>query len=334
MAESTQSGESIQSRIESYLARQDAPAQPQETPPAEQEHPEGMDVQAEDQSAESEPAGDELPESEDALTTADLAEYLGIDESALDVGDDGSLIVRTKVDGEEGTATLKDLVTSYQLRGHLDKANQEVANLRKSYEQKLSQADSTIKAKNSELEGITVLALNSLMHEFNGIDWNQLRQMDAEEWSAKQIEFGQRKAQLSEALNYLQNQKAAIEGQEMAREGSRIPDLIPEWKDQATADKEKAELQAYMTKAGYSSNVVKTADGVALLRKAMMYDKLQGVKVETMKKVKTAPKLAKPGAAKSQTDIKQAEIVSIRKAIKKSGGKAGIADYLLRTGKV
>jgi hypothetical protein len=63
----------------------------------------------------------------------------------------------------------------------------------------------------------------------------------------------------------------------------------------------------------------------------MLYDKLQESKASVENKVRTAPKLVKPG--QPANDRGQQTVRNLKSQITKSGGKQGIAEYLLATGK-
>jgi hypothetical protein len=64
----------------------------------------------------------------------------------------------------------------------------------------------------------------------------------------------------------------------------------------------------------------------------MLFDKLQTSKTVIENKVRTAPKLVKPGQAEQTTQAQTAK--NLRQNVIKSGGKQdSIAQYLLATGK-
>ena len=100
-------GASITDRLERMLSAESEPAQeaqPQqvETPQAEATDEPDEGVQQQDEPLQ--------------LTTSDLSKVLGLDESILDVGEDGTITVKTKIDGQEGVAKLKDLLADHQKR--------------------------------------------------------------------------------------------------------------------------------------------------------------------------------------------------------------------------
>lgn len=337
MDEATREGATVQDRLESFLLAQEAPEKPATEEPTSQEmesevveDPETNDLDPEEVGVQDGADDSEEPQ----LSLDDLAGYLGVNADKFDVDDDGNLYVKTVVDGEEGRAKFSDLIKSHQLEGHLNKQNMEVAEQRKQLEAKMAEVEQQAQSRLQQLDDASKLAWNHLTAEYNAIDWVDLRQADPAEFAAKQTEFVQRQSQLQQAFGYLENQRMAAQKQAEAKEAEKLMAVIPEWKDQAVANKEKVELSAYLATKGISPEVARYADGIALLRKAMQFDKLQQTKAEVTKKVKSAPKLAKPGQSVSKQDRAQAETRNLKAAIRKSGGKVGIADYLLRTGKV
>ena len=246
-----------------------------------------------------EPEGGATDES--TLTTADLAQYFGVEEDALDVDEDGSVVVRTKVDGKEGKAKLADVLKSYQVQGHLDNKSREVKQREQQLEQQLTQAQEQTKQRLDQLDNGIGVAQQQLMQDAQRIDWNALRQEDPAEFAAKAAEFQQRRDALTQQFQYIQAQRQQALSAEQAKEVQRLPSVIPEWTDQNVASKEKAEVSAYMQETGINPAIANYADGIAVMRKAMLYDRLQKSKPEVQKLVRNAPKVSRPGTKGKQT---------------------------------
>lgn len=339
---SPEGGASTLDRLERYLSAQDAPEPPKQAQTAEVEQNEPV-VSAEQETLGVEPEGD--GEEQDAgpqITTSDLAKMLGVEESVLDLDEDGTVKLKTRVDGKEGAAKLAEMLKSYQLEGHVNKKSMELSEREKALQARAQAAEQQFAQRLQYAEGLTNVAAQELMREFQSIDWNALEQHDAGQAALLRQKFQERQAQLRGVLHNIEQNKSHMQQQFMAhsqeqlmQEAQRLPSLIPEWKDEQTANKERAEIRDWAIKAGFQPQEVDTitrADLVAVLRKAMLHDKLQQSKPEIEKKVRLAPKLVKPGqpSSNSQSD----KLQSIRQSIKKSGGKHGIAEYLLASGKV
>ena len=345
MNEATQEQGAILERLEGFLGGEEA-LPVEETPEeiekevSEPDEPEGEE-ESEDSEVESEDAIDQEAET---LDLSDLAEYLKLDADKLDIDDEGNLYIKTKVDGEEGQATLNDLIKSYQLEGHLNKQNMEVQSLKKELETKRQEIEQQAQERLGHLESLTALAYQELVGEYQSTDWQDLRMNDPAEYAARQAEFNQRNNQIQQAMQQVEsekrNQESATNGrtkEQLAKEAEKLLNVIPEWKDPTIADKERAELRTFALNVGYNEHEIANLSDhrtVLLLRDAMKYRQLQDTKPSVKNRVKKAPKLAKPGAPKAQKELAKRKVDQIKQTVKKSGGKKGVMDYLLTTGKV
>ena len=353
-------GASIQDRLERYLGAGSEPAEdqrraPQEADKTSQDHDDGQGNGDADKGHQDAPdanaqqdhddnhEGDGEGASETQYTTADFAKVMGIEETAIDVDADGNVMIRTKIDGKDGTAKFADVLKSYQLQGHVDNKAREVAAKEQQLQQQHQQADQAVTQRLGQLDHIINTVGEELLREFHSIDWNTLRATDSAEYSARILDFNSRKAQLDAAIKYGQDQRAEVDGrksQEMqqyvASEFRRLPELIPEWKDSVVANKEVDELRQWSAKVGFPPeimNSITSAVAVQSMRKAMMWDRLQEGKANVENKVRTAPKIIKAGAAQPGSRDQQ-NVRSLHANIKKTGGsKDAIAKWLLATGK-
>ena len=114
------------------------------------------------------------------------------------------------------------------------------------------------------------------MYQQNPVEASQQQH----EWNAFQTD---RKAKI-EAAQQEKARLAQIEQKErmeqmqtlISEETHRLTEVIPEWKDQKRATKERTELKNYLLNQGVSEDEISAlvkADHVKVLRKAMLYDK-------------------------------------------------------------
>lgn len=343
-----ESGASTLERLENYLAASEGDAQEpinnQEAPPKEAEY-ESAPEETPAIEAEQEPDDDAHDTNQEPqLSISDLAKYLGIEESALDVSDDGAVLVKTKIDGKEGAAKFQDLVKSYQIQGHADQKARVAAEKEKAVLQREQQFEAYERQQAHVLNQLAEIATQELVGEANAIDWNALAHGDPALYVQKQHEFNQRQARvnaLRQQVAGIQAKHQALEQQRedlsFAREAERLPSLIPEWSDTKVANAEKAKITQWALKSGFSEYDVKNitrADLVAVLRKAMLYDEGKQATSVTEKKVREAPKLVKPGQSSSAQQRAQDDLRSLKQQVRKSGGRQGIAEYLMASGKV
>lgn len=96
--------------------------------------------------------------------------------------------------------------------------------------------------------------------------------------------------------------------QEQAVQYARLPEVIPEWKDQKVREKESAELWHYLVGLGRNPEELKNAlnaDDFAIARKAWLWDKMQqGKQAARPVAQRTAPPSAARTQQTSQTDRK------------------------------
>lgn len=346
-------GASIQERLESFLAAEDSSDQPRQkaSNADETNDDDSADIENDgnadpDANADQDdqPDGDEQDDGQETqLSTTELAKLVGVDESLLDVDADGKVIIKTKIDGKDGAAKFDDLIKSYQLQGHIDNKAREVAEQHKALQQRMAEADQAANARIEKLEAMIGLADQELIQEFQSINWQQLRSENPGEYAARMQDFEHRKAKLQQAFGAVAQERDQQKGRQVeqlkalvAEEREKLPTFIPEWKDEAVRTKEQGEIKDWAKKAGFSDNELASmfrSLHVSTMRKAMLYDKLQASKAVVENKVRTAPKLVKPGQGQQATR-EQKTIRNIKDNIRKSGGKTkDVAAFLLATGK-
>lgn len=361
--EATQEGASIHEQI---LARISPPEEKEEQEITDNlsESEEISETQSDDtQDVESDPSEEEEV-SQDAeraaepqIELSELASYLGIDADKLDVDDDGAILVKTKIDGQEGFAKFNDLVKSHQLEGHLNKQNMEVVEKQKQLDARRAELEATVQSKISETEALMQLAYKELTSEYQSVDWSELRHDDPAEYAARQQDFKARQDRIAESYSKLQQEKQQQQAQQYQRltehlqaEDQKLYQAIEGWSKPEVAKKEFSDVMSYLSGAyGYQAdelyglrdnagNLIQPGISdhrvVVLARKAMLYDQLQQTKPKITKQVRAAPKIVKPGAVK-QVDLNVKKQQELRDKVKKSGGKQGsVAAYLMETGKV
>lgn len=325
------SGASITDRLERFLSDSE-PAAEVKTP-----------VEVESDQAEVVPEGaTEQEEETQTVSTADVAKLLGVDESALDVDEDGTIKVKTKIDGKEGAAKFQELLKNYQLQGHAENKARQAAELEKALTARRAEIEQQAQARLQQVEQLSTVAASELMREYQSVDWNTLRVTDPGQYAALKADFQERNAKLQNVFQHVQQQAAQRE-QETARQRSeflaqqaqKLPELIPEWKDTAIQARETGEIREWATKNGFQPQEIDSfvlAHHVQVMRKAMLYDKQQAAKPAIENKVRAAPRLVKPGQV---AETGQAQTLrNLKTQIKASGGKRGIEEYLLASGKV
>ena len=273
-------------------------------------------------------------QNEDALDLSELSQYLGIDASNLDVNDDGKLLIKTRSDGKDKFAPIDELVSSYQMIGHINNQNMEVAELRKQYQQKISTLDDGYQSKVKEAEDLAAIAMGVLNADFNTVNWNELKQDDPTEYVLKKQEFEERQRQIAQAYQQIQSKRTEAPTVDTAAEKEKLLSFVPEWADQSVVDKDWSIMVNYATNIGYSADELGKINDhklMVILRDAAKFANLNKEKPIVTKRVRKAPKIAKPGTG--ATSVPTDKLAKLRADVRKQDGNNGSFErYLIESG--
>lgn len=352
-SETTQMGAeetlSIEDRLEARFEASEAAMQEEPAEVGEPEASEELEIEAQaevegddavETSEDDEDAGDE---EQIELGAEEIASILGVDEEQIAVGDDGSLKILTKIDGEVHEATLADLVKVHQLEGTVNAKSMELAEARKAFEERAAQKAQAVQEQMTQAEYLLNNLEQQVLGEYQAVDWAKLRQENPAEFAAKQQEYGLQYQQLQQSKQQvaeLAQQQQQIAAQEfeanrlemLQREGEALIKAIPEWKDEAVAAKGKAEIRDFMHSRGFGDeDLAQLVDhrAVLLIRDAMKATAQEKQVNTAKKKVKRVPKVIKPGAATSKAAKKTANDAEMMRRFKK--GDEAALDALLES---
>jgi hypothetical protein len=296
---------------------------------ATSEVPEEPEQQAEQ---ESEPEAVEEPteDSEPVTHFNELADHLNVEEDFL-----LDLEIPTKVNGEERSATIKDLIANYQKGESADVKLMDLAEQRKKIEteqaqvnEKLQQEWGRIQALQSELE--------NLISGDESRDLEVLRHSDPAEYAARVAERQTRLERAEKVRQQMLQEQAARLNDNYTRtvevEKQKLLQSLPEWGDEKTAQKEMTGVRNYLKEAGFQDweidgkieNGVVTHTGlvdhraVQLARKAWLYDQSKKSSEPKKTRLKSLPKVGS-GKRKSKGEVKTEQAEEIRGRVRKSG---------------
>ena len=331
-------GESTLDRLEAMLSADDAPQKEPSEPLTE--------AQADEPDATDEPetvdADDKDGETPNEYQLADVAKLLGADESSLDVDADGSITVKTKIDGAEGKVKFSDLIKSYQLQGHVDKQVREAAEVRKQAQEYVQQVQQQTQAQQAVIGKIAeAKAIETQLAQYQGINWNALEDSDPVQAMKLQRQLGELKqayqakvTDINQTQSYIQQQQSQQTAASLETERQALMNACPEWNSEAVATKEKQAIAADLKARGYSERDIQGLSdhkAVLLARDAMLYRQQKAANQTAEKQVRQAPKIIKPGtSAPRNTNA----IQKIHQEVRRSGSRQSTIDYLLATGKV
>lgn len=301
------------------------------TKPANAEPAEEQDSSAEEPAAAEGSEEDVSEEEAEIASLTELAEGLGWEPEKL-----FELKAKVKIDGEEGEATLKDLLASYQIQGHLTRKSMALSDERKAWEETRTKAQQEYQEKASKLEAAHAMATQLLNSEFANVDWQRLQQDDPIEFNSKYIQWQQHHGRLSALAEAIaQNRQEQMSAHQQAfeklktEEQERISQAFPSWNDSAVKEREWKEIVDHAREYGFTEQQVNEVFDhrvIRLLRDAKEYAKLQKGKPQMQKKLKVAPKMVKPGNAK-KADKGRAEQIASRAM--KTGNIDDIAELLM-----
>jgi hypothetical protein len=281
MSEETQPQESMQT-AENAFANLLSGSEPEPTESEEltEEEPsqtvDHLTVEEEQESSE------EVTEEEEEEQQVEAQKY------ALPFGDNGEVI---EVDQGE--------LQNYVLRQQdYTKKTQEVAAEKKQ-----------LNEERNSLRAIQSLA-NQLQDEYDSLKkveevensdeyWDQLKAENPMQFLVERQEMQEKSSERETAqqkVHHMQQQLAQQNKLEQQRtlyaEAQKLEALIPEWKDQQTAEKEKVALLAYGRANSYSDeelNNVSDSRAINMLRKAFLWDELQSKKGNLKQKALATP---------------------------------------------
>tara|TARA_Y100001963_G_scaffold5086_1_gene6714 strand:- start:4246 stop:5232 length:987 start_codon:yes stop_codon:yes gene_type:complete len=132
--------------------------------------------------------------------------------------------------------------------------------------------------------------------------WEQLKaenpmqyMVERQELQDRSREREQQEQKVFALQQQLQEQQRLEHQHRLVSEAQKLQEMIPEWIDQTTADREKQELMVYGRSQNYSPdelNAVSDSRAITILRKAMLWDRLQSNKDNLKQKA-----LQKPASA-------------------------------------
>jgi hypothetical protein len=268
---------------------------------------------------------------------AELDEEDSEEEVAQELPDD--VTVKVKVDGEELEVTLAELRNGYSRTSDYTRKAQALADERKAFQ---SEAD-TIRQERAQYAELLPLLQQQLMQQVSAEpDWDNLYDEDPIEaarlerhWRKSREEQTQRLQAIQAEQQRLAQEAASDQMKAMQAfveaERAKLPDVIPEWKDQGVMAREAKELRDWAVAQGLTEQEVESlrqANHVALIRKAMLYDKGR-TKVEQSKAApKKVAKVIRPGSSGTQVNVRSTEVKRASQRLAQSGRVQDAANLL------
>jgi hypothetical protein len=281
----------------------DAGGEPTEAHPDHEEEPSGDEAQEGEETSGEDKEGAEASEdgAEDAgedketgaLDVADLAKALEMDEDAFAA----NLKVKVKVNGEEQTLPLSDVLSGYQKATGAEQKFEEASRIRKeadgylaSERQKYHQQYQDVLA---QADALYKVGQDLLQVDENSQYLQELRKQDPEEYLNTVDDIRQRanwfKQQANTAFQQIRQQMEQQRQQEFEAAGERLKQRIPDW-----GDEHRTATRAVLEDFGLAPEEISVVTDDRIIAGAYELHKLrkenEELKAQVEKKVAAAPK--------------------------------------------
>lgn len=286
--------ESLASALGGAL-QNDAPSPREQTPPEPAEAQTGAEQSQAD-------AGEGDPTAASISTLEQLAEQLG-----ASVDDILDLHTKAKIDGEEKDATLRDILKSYQLEGHVNRKSIELSEKQKAFETEQSQ----IRNEWGQRVQFTAQVLDSqeaqLAQQFHSVNWQALQTQDPAQYSALYLQFQQAgqqlQAQKAQLAQHYQQTQAQLRQQLQPKAMQAIRESHPDLADPVSYGNALSDMKAYLKGIGApeSNFDALELDPVVftVARDAARYRAIVAKRPDVTQKVAAAPKFEKSSMRES-----------------------------------
>lgn len=245
------------------------------------------DIESEDLESTGEAYEDaEIEEADEDFDSEDDDADLADDEEELEQEEGDANTFTVKVAGEEVTVDLDELKSGYSRQSDYTKKAQALADERKNFEQ---DRDAVLleRQQYSQLLGALqqqLVSLDEPAPDFDRLyDEDPIEATRQERMYQKRTQERQAKMQAIAQEQQRVNDANALEQQQQMRgliqaEAARLPEVIPEWKDEKVAGKQREQLREYLLEQGVAEDEMAAlvrANHIKVLRKAMLYDQGQ-----------------------------------------------------------
>lgn len=342
---------SIEDRLSAHFSSDETPsAAPEAAPeaaPAE-DAPAAVAAEPDDASApEAKPAevaADDAGETVDEVVVSSLSELMQNLEATPE--DMYALTVPVTVDGVTTDVPLSQLKDNFRDTGVVQRMKDEAKAAREEARARAKESTAQYEATLAQGHALVQTLEQAAMARFQGINWNELRESDPSEWSAKRVEVQQAAAQLQAVKHrvntQLENHRKQTEAQQaaaheelMAKERVALDEAWPELADPEKGDAERASLIAEFRSRGFSDEEIgEQADHrwFLMARDAKRYrESVKATDATRKKVVKVGKKVIKPGARQSTAETRQETVRPMRDKLRKSGNWRDAAALLSRS---
>lgn len=260
-------------------------------------------VLGEDETEEEEEEEEQEASEEQEGDVGSWGEALGIEDDKLVLDENGTIAgIKVKVDGEESTVPLKDLVAGYQFNAHNTQRSQAIAKERAEFTEQVKQYQQKTQAELQMHEQLANVIAQQVLGEYATLDWQRLEQerpQDARVLKAEYFEKQQYFGNLVSAVQQQLGQTAAElraqqeqEREQYAKEQLQVAlTLIPEWTDKSVVEKDITSIKTVMSDYGFSDADLAGVQDARIFPLLRDLAKLKGALNNVNKTVQNSPKV-------------------------------------------
>ena len=284
----------------------------------------------------------ELEESEEEFDAEEDDADLDDDEYDPEEEEQAAEAFTVKINGEEVEVQLDELKNGYSRQADYTKKSQALAAERNSFEQ---DRDAVLLERQQYAQLLSALQTQLNTSDEPVPDFDRLYNEDPIEATRLEREWNKRQFAKQERFQAIQleQQRVAQANQQyqtqamqqvLSEEVHRLPEVIPEWKDESTAQTEREELRQYLLEAGVAEEELQSlvrANHIKVLRKAMLYDRGQS-RIKKAAKKGNRSATVKPGSRQGQVKPSSRKVKNARQRLAKTGrleDAAGLIESLI-----
>jgi|TARA_B100000315_G_scaffold160086_1_gene148615 hypothetical protein len=294
----------------------------EETPETEEEQPtEEEEAQPEEEAETTEEEPEESEEEDDE----------GADDQTEEEED---LLYAVTVNGEEQEVTLDELLKGYSRQSDYTRKTQEISEQRKKAESVAqvwaAETDQIRNERQQYMQTLQNIIDNTGQNfdQFAMVDWDSLKETNPIEYVTKREEY----RELQERIQSMQHEQHAVQqkqaedakqlhAQTLHQEHKLLVDALPEWGDPEKQREIGLGLRDYARNQGFADQEISDLvdhRSLLVLRKAMLYDKLNSSDIKS-KKLKNKPRVVRSGKGASKSSDKKSKRTKSMKRLKQTG---------------
>ena len=246
------------------------------------------------------------------------------------------LKVDVTVNGNPSQVPLKDVIEAFRTNQAADERLELAKSKSAQAQQEFAERNAALDLQYQQAANLVMANEQQLLAEAAAVNWDKLKQEDPAMWSAERVRFGERQNQIQQmkqqtAWEY--QQLVAQRQQEQSQNRSvvmqeqsqllmqNMPKVSSEWADPQKVPEAKGRLSTYLIGAGFTpKEIEETTDhrNFLIAEKARLWDESQGKLQITKKRMRTVPKVMKPGAGREPSTVNLEKIRKAREQLSKS----------------